>query len=234
MTQIARLHELQRIDTNTEKANRHLQQLKKALAEPPVLQQARATANASAQEESTWQQRQRALELESQGLAERIDAAEKRLMGGSVRNPKELEDLQQSVSAMQRQRAAVEESAVEALLKVEETAARSQKDAAALASLETQWAAREQELLADETKTKRIVLQLRTNRARLVETIPAADVQLYEDLRKRRAGVAVATIVNGQCSACNVKVPTGVISAARSETVPAHCTSCLRILVPTS
>ncbi len=47
----------------------------------------------------------------------------------------------------------------------------------------------------------------------------------------RRAGVAVATIVNGQCSACNVKVPTGVVSAAHSATVPAYCTSCGRILV---
>jgi len=231
LTEIARLHDLQRIDTNTEKANRHLQQLKKALAEPVVVQQARASAEASAKALAEWTRKQRELEGESQTLLGRIATSEAKLMGGSVRNPKELEDLQQSIAAMRRQLTGIEESAVEALLQVEEAEKQQGKDAATLASLESQWAVKEQELLAEESKTKRIVLQLRTNRSKVLESISAADVQLYEDLRKRRAGIAVATIVNGQCSACNVKVPTGVVSAAHSPSTPAYCTSCGRILV---
>ena len=231
LTEIARLHDLQRIDSNSEKANRHLQQLKKALIEPAVVQQARAAAEASAGTHTEWLRKQRSLEAESQGLSARIATSEARLMGGSVRNPKELEDLEQSVAAMRRQLAGVDESTVEALMQVEEAEQKRTQDAKALASLERQWAAKEQELLAEETKTKRIALQLRTNRGKLLESIPPADIQLYEDLRKRRAGVAVATIANGQCSACNVKVPTGVVSAAHSAAVPAYCTSCGRILV---
>jgi predicted nucleic acid-binding Zn-ribbon protein len=132
---------------------------------------------------------------------------------------------------MRRQLMSLEESAVEALMQVDEANKQQAQDAAALESMERQWAAKVQELLAEENKTKRIALQLRTNRSKLVEGIPARDVQLYEDLRKRRAGIAVAPIVNGQCSACNVKVPTGVASAAHSATAPAYCTSCGRILV---
>lgn len=233
MTDIARLYELQRIDTNAEKANRHLQQLKKALAEPAILQQARATAEASAQLLAEWTRKQHDLELEGQGLAERIAATDARLMGGSVRNPKELEDLEKSVTAMRRQLASVEEAGVEALLQVDEASKQQSKDAEALAGLEKQWDAKVEELRADENRTKRIVLQLRANRSKLTESVPASDLRIYEDLRKRRAGVAVATIVNGQCSACNVKVPTGVASAARNLSTVTYCTSCGRILMAT-
>lgn len=232
MTEIARLHDLQKIDTNLEKANRHLQQLKKVLEEPAVVQQARSTVDATAQELALWNNRQRDSELEAQSLGSRIRGSEQKLMGGTVRNPKELEDLQQSIEAMKRQVAGVDEKGVEALEKVETLSATLLRQKNSFESLEKQWAAKQEEYLADESRTKRIVLQLRAHRAKLVEALPVADTQLYEDLRKRRAGVAVATIVNGQCSACNVKVPVGVVSAARSETVPAICTSCGRILVP--
>lgn len=231
MTEVARLYELQKIDSNTEKANRHLQQLKKVLVEPPVLVQARSN-HASAEEDlARWTRRQRELELETQGLQERIEASDKKLMGGTVRNPKELEDLQLSIAALRRQLTAVEEAGVDALLQVEEATKRHKMASDQLAGIEKQWAAKYEELVADESKTKRIVLQLRSNRNKLLETIPAKDQQLYEDLRKRRAGVAVAKIVNGQCAACNVKVPTGVLSAARNESSPAYCTSCGRIVV---
>jgi predicted nucleic acid-binding Zn-ribbon protein len=231
LTEIARLYELQKLDTNTEKANRHLQQLKKVLAEPPALLQARDNHSAAQEELAKWTSRQRELELELRGLNDRIAAADKKLMGGTNRNPKALEDLQQSIAAMRRQLTSVDETAVEALMQSEEASQRATNAADALASIEKQWAAKHEEWLADEVKTKRIVLQLRSHRAKMLEAIPAADQQLYEDLRKRRAGVAVATIVNGQCSACNVKVPTGVVSGARSASAPAYCTSCGRILM---
>jgi len=56
-------------------------------------------------------------------------------------------------------------------------------------------------------------------------------LQQYEDMRERKAGVAVASIENEVCSACNVKIPSGVLSTLRSQSERlVTCTSCGRIL----
>ncbi len=230
MPDVARLHELQKTDTNWEKVRRRLLHLQKALADPEELTAARATLEATEAQLRDWHARQKDAELEEQGLAQRIVATDQRLMSGTVRNPKELESLQASAAALRRQREGVEEQGVEALLQVEELAARQAVDRAALDKIEHAWQARHAELLQEEAKLKRLAVQLKAHRAKLTEALPAADVALYEDLRKRRAGVAVATVENGQCSACNVRVPTGVASAARSQNEIVYCTSCGRIL----
>ncbi len=230
LTEIARLHDMQTIDTYWEKLRRRLLQLQKLLAEPAEVVDARATLAATDAELHLWQTKQMDAELAEQGLVERIAATEATLMGGRVRDPKELQALQASADALRRQRLGVEEAGVEALLHLEELTAQRTAQAEALRKLEAAWETRRGELLAEETKLKRQAVQLKGQRGRLVESLPAADVALYEDLRKRKAGVAIATVVNDQCSACNMRVPTGVANAAKNHADDAYCTSCGRLL----
>ena len=56
-----------------------------------------------------WHGRQTDAELESRSLKGRIVDTEKRLMDGSVTNPKELEALQASLDALKRQQTSVDE-----------------------------------------------------------------------------------------------------------------------------
>jgi predicted nucleic acid-binding Zn-ribbon protein len=228
---VTRLHELQKTDSNSEKVRRRLLQLQKLLAEPEEVNAARAALAATTAQLHDWGARQKNAELEAQGLAQRVAATEQRLMSGTVRNPKELESLQASADALRRQRAGVEEQGVEALLQVEELTAQEARDRAAFAKVEQAWQARHGELQQEEAKLKRLAVQLRAHRAKLAEGLPADELALYEDLRKRKGGVAVATVENGLCTACNVRVPTGVASAARNRSEIAYCTSCGRILV---
>jgi predicted nucleic acid-binding Zn-ribbon protein len=170
-------------------------------------------------------------ELESQALAERIAAGNRKLMDGSVRIPKELDALEHSVASLRRQRESVEEAAMQALLETERLSALQKDQARQIEEAVKKWSVRHAELEAEENKLKRYALQLKAQRAKIVESLPAADMALYDDMRKRKAGIAVASVENGQCSACNVRVPTGVISATRTHSEPVYCTSCGRILV---
>ncbi|NJN82658.1 MAG: hypothetical protein HC802_10565 [Caldilineaceae bacterium] len=54
----------------------------------------------------------------------------------------------------------------------------------------------------------------------------------YEDLRRRKNGVAVTLIQMDTCGACHMQIPTGVVSSVRSsKNVLVTCPSCGRILV---
>ena len=100
MNDAAKMYELQKIDVLLAKVTRRLQQLQQLLGETDELRAARQQA---AQTESALHDirgKQKSAELEGRTLAERIQSTEARLMSGSVRNPKELETLQQSLEAL--------------------------------------------------------------------------------------------------------------------------------------
>ncbi len=231
MANVAKLYELQKIDTTAAKVRRRLGQLKSLLTESADLKAARARAESLDQEQQQWKSKQKTAELEMHSLTGRIKESENRLMGGQVRNPKELEALQSSIEALRRQHGLVENLSVEALLQAEELVGQVATARAHLQTLQESWSTSQTELTEEEAKLKRGYLYLKKQRETLTESLDKALLQQYEDMRERKAGVAVASIENEVCSACNVKIPSGVLSTLRSQSERlVTCTSCGRIL----
>jgi predicted nucleic acid-binding Zn-ribbon protein len=231
MADIAKLYELQKIDGTTQKVRRRLAQLKTLLVESDDLKRARTQTETLQAEQQEWHSKQKNAELETQSLTDRIKEGEQRLMSGQVRNPKELESLQSSIEALQRQRGIIENASVEALLKNEELSGQVATATVQLQRVQQVWSASQSELTEEENKLKRGYLQLKKQRDTLTESLDKALLQQYEYLRERKAGVAVATIENENCSACHVRVPSGVLSTLRSQSDKlVSCTSCGRIL----
>lgn len=228
---IAKMYELQKVDLTWEKVRRRLGQIKLLLVESAELQAQRQQVAASEAEMHEWHAQQTNAELESESLASRIVSTEQRLMGGEVRNLKELEALQANLEALQRQRSLVEGQGVEALLKVEELTARLAQEQSVLQQLQTKWSAGQQVLIDEETKMKRAYMQLKKQREASAASLSEDFLKRYEHLRQRKGGVAVAPIQQSMCGACHVQVPTGVASTARNpEANLAICPSCGRIL----
>jgi uncharacterized protein len=222
---------LQKIDGTWERVRRRLGQIKTAMVESEELQAARRQVAATEAELQSWHAQQKNAELEAQSLVERIAATEQRLMGGQVRNPKELEALQASLDGLQRLRTTVESQGVEALLKLEELTAQLSQEQASLKTLEGKWTSGQSTLIEEETKLKRAYMQLKKQRESTAATLGETLMKRYETLRQRKGGVAVAPLQNATCGACHVQVPTGVVSAARSqENDNIVCPSCGRIL----
>lgn len=231
MADIAKMYELQKVDLTWEKVRRRLSQIKLMLVESDEVRTLRQQVAATEADLHRWHAQQTDAELESQSLASRITATEQRLMGGQVRNPKELESLQANLEALQRQRATVESQAVEALLKVEELTIRLGQEQAILQAAIQKWSAGQAELIEEETKLKRAYAQLKKQRESSAAALGTEMLQRYENLRQRKGGVAVAPIQQSMCGACHVQVPTGVASTARNpDANPTLCPSCGRIL----
>lgn len=228
---IAKLFELQKLDFNLDKTRKRVGEIRAALGESEAVAAARSAVAASEAEMHRWHAAQKDAELEAQQVSARIQLDEKRLMSGEVRHAKELSALQDNIASMQRQRAAVEERGVEAMLMVEEVNRRLTGERAALDAAETTWRGGQTDLVAEEAKLKRFYAQLKQQREVTAKEIDAASLHTYEQLRIRKNGIAVAPIKGSQCGVCNIQVPTGVISSARSrKDEPTFCTSCGRIL----
>lgn len=228
---IARLYELQKIDANMAKVRRRVAQIRRKLSESDVLQQARAAVAATRSESEQMHARQLDAELNSRQLSQRIQESEQRLMSGEVRNAKELEALQASIESMKRQRSQVDDITLDSLQRNEELQQQLSAQEAALTRIESEWRAENQSLHDEETKYKRMYAQLKQQRQSTADRLGADALALYTQLSERKAGIAVAAVQNDMCSACNVSLPTGVVSNAKiTEGQPVYCPSCGRIL----
>ena len=231
MVDIAKMYELQKVDLTWEKVRRRLSQIKLMLVESDELRALRQQVAATEADLHRWHAQQTNAELESESLVGRIAASEQRLMGGQVRNPKELEALQANIDGLQRQRSLVDGQGVEALLHVEELTTRFAQEQATLQKSIEKWSAGQSELIEEETKLKRAHAQLKRQRESSATALGEEMLKRYETLRQRKAGVAVALIQQSMCAACHVQVPTGIASSARNpDANPALCPSCGRIL----
>jgi predicted nucleic acid-binding Zn-ribbon protein len=60
--------------------------------------------------------------------------------------------------------------------------------------------------------------------------LPAPDLALYDQLRRRKAGLAVVELNGSMCSACGVR-PAAHVMQQINQTQIARCGNCERILV---
>jgi predicted nucleic acid-binding Zn-ribbon protein len=224
------MYELQRVDLTWTKVARRLQQLQQLLGESDELRTARQRVSQTQAELHDCYAKQKNAELEEKSLAERIKVTEERLMSGVVRNPKELDALQQSLEALRRHREAIVEQGVSAMAQGETLAGKLESEKAALASIENGWNGNQTELREEETKLKQNGILLKRKREQLAAGMNETLRDRYETMRKRKAGVAIAVVQNGICSACHVTLPTGVANGLRAATSLVVCPSCGRYL----
>ena len=231
MASISDLFNLQKVDYNVIKIRQRFQQIQKALGGNEELKKAQEVMNSAESTLTEWQNRQKECELESQSLSSRIKQTDAQLMSGSVTNHKELEALQASLESLRRQKDTIETQSVEAMEQIEILTAQFSEVKGKYETIETTWNERSTSLKNDGKKLQQQFQLLKQKRESLIQSLDKDSLTLYDELRKRKGGVAVAPLKGDTCGACNMQVPSGVISAARvSETDPVYCPSCGRIL----
>lgn len=230
MDDAAKLYELQKIDLAWVKVARRLKALMEQLGESDTVREARAQVSTTEATLHEWRTKQRDAELESKSLAKKISETEARLMSGAVHDHRELENLQNSVESLRRHRSQVDDSAVEAMMYADETETALATQREDLETVEAEWGEGQTELRAEEAKLKHQYVLLKRKRESVAGNMGDKLLNRYETMRKRKAGIAIAPVESGVCGACNVQLPTGVVSGLGSATSLVVCPSCGRYL----
>jgi predicted nucleic acid-binding Zn-ribbon protein len=224
------LYRLQTIDLEIGHGKRRLEEVEAGLGESRELRQARRALQKAEDELNRWRATLRDLELEARSLATKIASVEERLYSGRVSNPKELANLQNEVSYLKRKRGELEDRQLEAMVEVEEHDAGVDSQKASLARIWAEWTEAQEQLTGERGELEERLAHLKEERAELEKTIRAEDLALYEELRSRKGGQAVALLKGEVCQACRMALPTSQVQQARSGDSPCFCSSCQRIL----
>jgi predicted nucleic acid-binding Zn-ribbon protein len=231
MSTVAELWALQTTDLAVEGTRQRLVALEKQLGESAELQAARA-ATSEAQAELTQRRAgQQQMDQQVKSLTAQVRAAERDLLSGRVRNPRELEGMEANVAALHRRRDALEAEALALMLEIErweaEVAARQSQQANAVAAH-----AERQEAIKREAGQHLAQLQALTPRFNQQwGAISPPDRDLYKNLRSRKGGRALAREQKGACQACGLMLSTGAAQAVRNGSQRVFCPGCGRLLL---
>lgn len=231
MSQVDLLYRLQQIDDEIQAGKKRLSQVIRSQRETEELLAARKRAETAAAELQDRRATQNNLNLELKSLNSKAQRSEKRLYSGTVKNPKELEDLQHELESLTRRRAALEDELLEAMILVEEAQEEDEAAQAGLAEIEAAWSQDQTDLKQEQDELVARINELTVQRRKHLELISPESLAHYESAQRRAGSTAVVLMKNNRCRGCLVTVPANLVKAV-DEGQLVHCDSCSRILCP--
>lgn len=174
--------------------------------------------------------RQRRIETEIDDLNAKIEPEEKRLYDGSITSPKELQSLQKELDFLTGNRSQLEERLLGQLSQIEELEPRRRTVAGRIETLEREWETTQSSLRQESRQLEDKLAKVEKRRAEQRSDVPPRTLALYDSLRERKGGVAVAPIKAGACSSCRVTLPGNLKSKTVDKDSIVQCPNCERIL----
>ena len=230
MSRASSLYRLQQLDLELEGSHRRIDEIQRILGDDQALNRCLAALEAA---EGVVREKS-AVKLGAEHAVasqkDKIAQNEKALYGGAVRNPKELQDLQQESESLKRFLGTLEDRLLEAMIDLEEAEGERDRAKAALDSLQASRSTQHADLQQEHQSLLDKIERLGAEHEAAQASISAEDLALYGDIQSRLGGVVVALVQDGTCSACGVNLARSVQQATHSGTELVRCNQCGRIL----
>lgn len=185
------------------------------------------------EERAVLAQQERRLEDEIALVEDKRRTVDVALYGGTVSNPRELQSMQEEISALARRQGQLEDQAIEIMEQIEPLEARLAElaDQAKANEVDTERAT--EVLRESERDIEAELVREQADREAAGAGVPADLMAEYGRLRGHSGGVGVARLSGNQCGACHLTL--SAVEVARIKKLPAgavaHCEECGRILV---
>ena len=224
------LFDLQNLDLLLDEAKGRVAAIEKSLGDRSELERREETLEGLRGQTRELDRKQRSLDMSSKSTRERLEAVESRLYGGTVSNPRELQDLGRELQNVKKNLTEIDEQALENLVVLEETEQRISEGESELVREEAAWSENQYEMEVERRELRTRIAGLEQQRRQVAGGLDVRSLQVYERVRGSRVGQAVSMVERGLCRACGVTQPTHSIQRARSGTEPVQCSSCGSIL----
>jgi predicted nucleic acid-binding Zn-ribbon protein len=175
------------------------------------------------------------LDGEIETVRARAARDEQRLQGGGLPS-KELESLQHEIATLARRQSSLEDEVLEVMERreqVEGVLAELNRAAAEVAvEIESLESTRDSAFVEIDTASEARA----TERARLVQDVPADLLALYEKAREHSGGVGAAMLRQRRCEGCHIELSGSELNSVRAADADevVRCDNCRRILVRTA
>jgi predicted nucleic acid-binding Zn-ribbon protein len=224
------LYALQETDQALDKAQSRLAEIEAELGESDEMVLAREAADEKRRVVDELRPRLSDAEWSVDEVRSKAADVEKKLYGGAVTNPKELADLDADLKSIKGQIVKREDVMLGLLVEIEEAEAQLASAQGRYSDIEADWKQQQEALLREKGQIEPQVVALHARRDLQSPSVDRSSLRLYELLRERHAGQAVARVERGMCQGCRITLPVSVLQKVRSGTDLIQCVSCERVL----
>ena len=230
MTVVQQLYDLLGVDEEIDRHNQSIASIDAALEDTRQIEETRQAVDETRDALRKQQAERTDLELTAESSQSKAKEVEGKLYGGSVRNPRELEDLQAEMNMLREQQKKHDESLLQSLEAVEETENSLSALEGSLQEMEATWQTEKARMLGERSGLQDSLVQLQKKRDDMSALVSPVHLRMYDGLRSTRQGLAVVKVERGSCQGCRITLPTRVVQQARTSAEPVKCPSCSRIL----
>ncbi len=230
MSRVSNLYRLQEIDLDLKRSHERILAIDEILSQDEAIQRANAILEQRLQALSEARSVNLSADHAVATQREKIDQTEKALYGGSVTNPKELQDLQMEAESLRRYLETLEDRYLEAMVNLEEAEKAHLEATEALDILQQKTSRQHGELASEKDNLIDNIARLDEERQVAMGGISPEDLAFYDQLRNRLGGLALALLKDGVCNACGVELARSKQQEVRSGNELIPCSQCSRIL----
>jgi predicted nucleic acid-binding Zn-ribbon protein len=231
MGQPAVLFKLQEVEIGIIRAQQRLRQIADLLANDEVIQQAQAQIAAAQNELNPLKARLHTLEHEIQQNESKTKNTDQQLYSGAVKNPKEMQDMQQEIESLKRWHGELENTMLETMVAAEEAEASLAKANSNLAAIVASRGDEHKHLLDEQAKLQAQVEEDRQRRQQVLREVEPENLKIYTTMKPRKNQQPVALMHDNNCGFCGVAQTAAIEQEVRRGTKLINCSNCERILV---
>ena len=222
------LYKLQQLDIEIEKKRQIASEISHQLNKNTPLVTAESRFDLQKQRLSEVKKEQKRAEWELEDIQGKSERLHIKLYNGTVKNPKELTNLELEVKTLKNEIRRKEDELLELMSQVEEMQTGVKATAEELEQLKQEWQQKEEMLNKEKAEVEAELINLSKNRQELAQQIGSEALGLYEQIRLTK-GQAVVKVEQGRCRGCHITLPTSQWQKAKAGGL-VQCNSCNRIL----
>ncbi len=230
MSQSFHLYQIQKIDTQLDQIEARRAEITSILEKDVRMRNAQKHLDEAHVQVHQLQHALREMEEITRAKRIKIEQSEAALYGGSVRSPKELQDLQTEVASLKKHLATLEDQQLEKMMQLEAAEAQQAEAQRAFDELNEQLISEYASLNGEKSQLERQRERLNAERTVISGQISAENLEVYQRLRQQKKGQAVVPIEDESCGVCGATLTPAECQAAKSPLKIIFCSACGRIL----
>jgi len=230
MNQAAYLHRLQRIDTQIDQTDARLAEIERLFNEDERIRTARQNADEAKRSLEIARQALRSVEFSVHETRVKMEQSDSALYSGTIKNPKELQDLQREIASLKNRLSQLEEQQLEAMIAQEEAEESERQAQDELLRAQAQMVEQKAGLAGERTTMQKNRQRWEAEKGAALPAILPQNLEVYNRLRDQKKGLAVSTVEDNTCGVCGSEIRPSESQAARISSSLLFCSSCGRIL----
>lgn len=224
------LYLLQNIDLKIDQLNFRLHQIDLVLSDHSEENQILKQLELSQLERQVCEKSLSDIENKINTTRIKLQQSESSLYGGKIHNPKELQDLETEINLLKNSIKLVEEQQFEIMLNLEKKTNVQSHLEADLTKLKEDYLIRTQSLNTEILDIQKAMDKNQVERNALIGPIDPISIQVYNNLRQTKTGIAVTQVDENTCEKCGAEVTQAVWQKARISNDLCFCGTCGRII----